>query len=95
MSDYQKQIYRNCKFKKYGIVSVALFSIIIISGLLLENLILKDFNAFIYFIITCAGTIGLVYCFMLLRELNDKIDYNILNHYSDLLDSPDSGARKI
>lgn len=86
-SSDQRQIYKICRIKKYGFVSLVIFSIILISSILLwNNLLSKNITILINYILVASALSGLVFCFMFLNELTRRIDDKTLSYYSELFD---------
>ena len=74
--------------KKFGIISSILFSIIVISSMIwvyMSNHDVAVTSSSINIIILSCGTIGLSYCFLILKGLDKKIDKDIFNDYDKLV----------
>lgn len=83
------------KMKQFGIVSLAIFGIIVILSIVFFKTCTSDYCDFsatntLNIAIITFGIIGLVYCFFILKDFNTKIDKELMQDYKEILmDSPE------
>ena len=86
------------KLKKLGIISIVLFAVITTLSLFFFKTCNYDycniaFSTTIQFLLIGAGTIGLIYCFVILKKFDDKVE-NVKDYEKILLDSDHNNDNK-
>ena len=89
-----QKLQKDKRLKRFVIISLVIFSFITTLSFLLFTSCNRDACSTNYFnvfnmIFLSVGIIGLVYCFPILRDMNDKADKNIIEEYKDVLDPED------